>query len=108
MNRDEIIQALYDSGVIPPGYGGTENQFLAFERFAEIVAAAERNRIWTQDHWTEYERAIVAAEREACAEACEGAVGSASMYGRIEDAQWAYRIKNNCQRLIRARGNDAA
>ena len=36
-------------------------------RFAELVAAAERNRIWTQDHWTEYERSIAAAEREACA-----------------------------------------
>ena len=37
------------------------------ERFAAFVAAAERNRTWTQDHWTEYERSIVAAEREACA-----------------------------------------
>ena len=38
------------------------------ERFAALVAAAERNRIWTQSHWTEYERSIVAAEREACAQ----------------------------------------
>jgi hypothetical protein len=35
--------------------------------FADIVAAAERNRTWTQDHWTEYERSIVATEREAIA-----------------------------------------
>ena len=36
-------------------------------KFAQLIAAAERNRIWTQDHWTEYERSIVATEREACA-----------------------------------------
>jgi hypothetical protein len=27
-------------------------------------AEAERNRTWTQDHWTEYERSIVAKERQ--------------------------------------------
>ena len=31
------------------------------------LLAAERNRTWTQDHWTAYERSIAAAEREACA-----------------------------------------
>ena len=37
------------------------------EKYTALVEAAERNRTWTQDHWTEYERAIVAQEREACA-----------------------------------------
>jgi hypothetical protein len=40
------------------------------ERFAALVVAAERNRKWTQAHWTEYERSIAAAEREACAKVC--------------------------------------
>ena len=31
----------------------------------------ERNRVWTQEHWTEYERSIAAAEREACAKVCD-------------------------------------
>lgn len=35
------------------------------ERFAELVRADERNRTWTQDHWTEYEHSIVAAERNS-------------------------------------------
>ena len=39
----------------------------AMERFADLVRADERNRTWTQEHWTEYERSIVAAEREVCA-----------------------------------------
>jgi uncharacterized protein YifE (UPF0438 family) len=37
------------------------------ERFVALVRADERNRTWTQEHWTEYERSIAAAEREACA-----------------------------------------
>ena len=50
------------------------DQFTRY-RFAALVAEAERNRTWTQDHWTEYERSIDAAakaeEREACAKVCE-------------------------------------
>jgi hypothetical protein len=42
-----------------------------FERFEALVRADERNRTWTQEHWTEYERSIAAAEREACAKVCE-------------------------------------
>lgn len=37
----------------------------------ESVAIAELNQTWTQEHWTEYERGIAAAEREACAQVCE-------------------------------------
>lgn len=48
-------------------------QRAAFEEAAELIAAAERNRAWTQAHWTEYERSIAAAEREACAKMCENA-----------------------------------
>ncbi len=33
------------------------------QAFAELVRADERNRTWTQEHWTEYERSI--AELEA-------------------------------------------
>lgn len=41
------------------------------QAFAELVRADERNRTWTQEHWTEYERSIAAAEREACAKVCD-------------------------------------
>jgi hypothetical protein len=41
------------------------------QRFEALVRADERNRTWTQEHWTEYERSIAAAEREACAKVCE-------------------------------------
>jgi hypothetical protein len=35
--------------------------------FEALVRADERNRTWTQEHWTEYERSIATQEREACA-----------------------------------------
>jgi hypothetical protein len=41
------------------------------EAFAALVRADERNRTWTQEHWTEYERSIAAAEREECAKLCD-------------------------------------
>ena len=44
------------------------------EAFAALVRADERNRTWTQEHWTEYERSIAATEREACANVCEDSV----------------------------------
>ncbi len=37
----------------------------------KMAAEAERNRTWMQAHWTEYERSIAAAEREACAKVAE-------------------------------------
>ena len=40
------------------------------EQLVALVRADERNRTWTQEHWTEYERSIAAAEREACAKVC--------------------------------------
>ena len=71
MTKEELIRMAREAGV-------TLTHFLvnhdtdwtlhpAFERFAALVVAAERNRTWTQEHWTEYERSIAAAEREACA-----------------------------------------
>jgi hypothetical protein len=42
-----------------------------FRRFEALVRADERNRTWTQEHWTEYERSIAAVEREACAKVAD-------------------------------------
>lgn len=64
------------------------------ECFAALVAAAERNRTWTQEHWTEYERSIAAAEREACAKECEH---TALRMG----SEW---MAHHCAAAIRARG----
>jgi hypothetical protein len=35
--------------------------------FEALVRADERNRVWSQKHWTEYEQAIVQAIRERSA-----------------------------------------
>jgi len=71
MTRDDIIRMAGQSNM---GTNINLDRTLVgsqLERFAELVAAAERNRTWTQDHWTEYERSIAATEREACANLCE-------------------------------------
>jgi len=39
--------------------------------FAALVREDERNKTWTPEHWTEYERSIAAAEKEACAKVCD-------------------------------------
>ena len=76
MNREDIISMAREAGgadISMNGWtswvGTQSTEFL--ERFAALVASAERNRTWTQAHWTEYEHAIVAKEREACAKLCE-------------------------------------
>lgn len=90
MNREDIIRMAREAG-----FADGIAEFIglsAFERFAALVASAERNRTWTQDHWTEYERAIVAQEREACAKLCESE-------GIRIDASYL-----SCAQAIRARG----
>jgi hypothetical protein len=44
---------------------------VALERLVELARADERNRTWTQEHWTDYERSIATQEREACAKVCD-------------------------------------
>jgi hypothetical protein len=64
-------------------------------KFAQLIAAAERNQTWTQNHWTEYERSIVATEREACAALCDKIADDDGFEGGYA----AY-----CADMIRARG----
>jgi hypothetical protein len=64
------------------------------ERFEALVRADERNRTWAQEHWTDYERSIAAAEREACAKVCEGL-----------PMQQEVDVRDECAAAIRARGN---
>ncbi len=63
------------------------------ERFATLVAVAERNRTWTQEHWTEYERSIAAAEREACAKTRAGKPRELKPVGRgafLDEQQFCF------------------
>lgn len=67
MTREEIIRMAREAGLMSFKYPAliAEPDWEATERFAALVAAAERKRFaWTQEHWTEYERNIAAAERE--------------------------------------------
>ncbi len=98
MDKDDIIRMAREAGWRVDSEGeilegdGWHIQTDIVERFAELVAAAERNRTWTQDHWTEYERSIAATEREACAKV----------------AEWVGQDKNHIgiAAAIRARGQE--
>ena len=90
MTQEEIIRMAREAGVWDViGYPSCIDKLIA------IVAANERNRLaWTQEHWTEYEHAIAAAEREACAKVCEEA-----------DLDWrGLESRIDCAAAIRARG----
>ena len=67
-----IMQMARESWIDVYGLGHDRISFVkALEAFAELVRADERNKTWTPEHWTEYERSIAAIEREACAKVCE-------------------------------------
>ena len=96
MTQEEIIRMAREAGAYRNKSGAMvfiEDAML--ERFAALVAAHERNRhAWTQEHWTQYEHAIAAAEREACAKVCEEA-----------DLDWrGLESRIDCAAAIRARG----
>jgi hypothetical protein len=75
-------------------YDGYEENLKAFEA---LVRADERNRTWTQEHWTEYERSIAAVEREACAKMCE-------QQSLLQLDERVMRGIDACAAVIRARG----
>ena len=107
MTRDEVIAIARKAGLLDkvdlsedyliPAWAALEE----IDKFAALVAAHARNRKWTQAHWTEYERSIAAAEREACAKLCEETTAS-----------WTQHLYNqgcvDCAASIRARGSSNA
>lgn len=64
MTKEKLIELAREAGW---DYANDSSGYDPLWKFGELVAAAERNRTWTQNHWTEYERSIVATEREAIA-----------------------------------------
>ena len=67
MTPEEKVALLKDAGVWDViGFPG------CIDKLFDLVAKHERNRhAWTQEHWTEYEHAIAAAERKKFMAVCE-------------------------------------
>jgi hypothetical protein len=78
MTRDQIINFVHEAGIIPPGWGATENQWRSLHKFAELVA--------------EY-------EREMCVKICEDQMEWGEINPTIAIAA------GNCADLISARGD---
>ena len=103
MDREDIIRMAREAGLDPDLWNYTD----AFERFAALVAAAEREKVarWhigsgyttghgdtIEDLLVELEWQVRESEREACAKVCEDRE-RANLYGVKE-----------CAAAIRARG----
>ena len=137
MNRDELIRLARDAGApdwwIGLGADGvvTGSALLWLERFADLAAAAERQKC--QDAvakerasrraaqcetvdlkeriarvGVEHRRAArkaVLDEREACAQVCEERAGTVSVFGTAKECAAHNSAVNECAAAIRARGN---
>ena len=95
MNREDIIRMAREAG-FPEAI--LELSSTALERFAALVASAERERL-TDAAMKAAEKAVdvaIALEREACAKVCED-MNSMSDY-------YALRVELICANAIRAKG----
>lgn len=102
MTRDDITRMMRESGMSFHLGLSHEKVVEQLTRFAVVVDAAKRNRTWTQEHWTEYEQGIAAAERKACAEVCkEIAVKNKRVHA---DFELAVTIPLLCAAAIEERG----
>ena len=94
LDRDDIIRMareVADKDKVDPVHNDMVT--LTVDELGKLLAA-ERNRTWTQDHWTAYEYNLIAIEREECALAVEQA--GIEGYGTLAAAA-----------IIRTRGNYA-
>ena len=105
-DRVQIITALRERLAQPQmqhcagrNCGSTNPNLHSAECFEDYDKAtgADRNRTWTQDHWTEYEHSIAAAEREAIAQSLDK---QADIAADEIDRQWAQEMAA----AVRARG----
>ncbi len=102
LSRDDVIRMvreIADKDKVDPLHNDMVT--LTVDELGRLLAA-ERNRTWTQDHWTEYERSIAAAEREACAKVCDELADDAAK----EQDFHAIAACESCAEEIRARGHE--
>ena len=103
MTRDNIVKWAQDAGVMPPGWGATEDQWCSLERFAQLIVAAERQRkAWDATYWTAYEHDVAAAEREACVALCFQMWDK--WIGSEDQSEFTRPDAEDCAAAIRARG----
>ena len=105
MNRDDIIRMAREAHLFDDGgvwfSSGLDSDVLHddLERFANLVAAAERKRCY------DLIETLVKAEREACARVCEGRANG-YQYATDPYAHEHITEANYCAAAIRARGEE--
>lgn len=121
MNREDILRLAREARIEQDGEmlysfrNSDKDQDVRIEdleRFATLVAAAERERIIAANapeiekinaHIKTLEDAI-SAEREACAKVCESAIASIWEFSPEDVKQTGTNVCNNLAAAIRARG----
>ena len=124
MTLEDIIRRAEDAGFEffnsndPEFYGREYCEAWIEEQhaFAELIAAAERNKIaqWmidrsyatghgdtVEDLLNELESQVIQEEREICAQLCEAKIVSEYATGKVDQIAWTQA----CALAIRARGN---
>ena len=102
MNRDDIIRMARESGIELYGLGRDRENFLCIlERFAALVAAAEREacKQWFIEDSERFAALVAATEREACANLAEETVCDTHLPTGVKIYGW------RVSKAIRARSN---
>jgi hypothetical protein len=110
MTKDDILRMAREAGgsfeelPLCDAWLFYEEEYL--ERFAALVAAAERERVMNEpinkEHWQRFEDEIRAAEREACAKVCDATAKKMDEEGEGPTGYIAW--VTDCADAIRARG----
>lgn len=97
LSKEDIIRIALNCGGLLTDIDEIIADCMDVERFADLVAEAERKRKRTKKEWTDHELAIAADEREECAKVCENI--AIETYGMTN-----LREYGECANAIRARG----
>ena len=99
-----VIEMAKQAGAIPIHKSPKEVAVVgneAIERFAELVRADERERIYFQNS-SDFVKAAIAEEREACAKVCEDLPAPERM--SLDSESFYECVTLDCADAIRARG----
>lgn len=102
---EEVEGAVFSQEVAPVFFDTTVRRLIAEAVAAERERATEEANRRANASWSLMAKKMVAAEREACAKACEDRAGTVSMFANSKDARENNRAVRGCAAAIRSRGD---
>ena len=89
--HDALLKLLADQASARPTQPVVLGDKASYEAGHAAGVREERNRVWTQDHWTEYEHGIAVRERHECARLANVALLGADINLRNRVVKAIYR-----------------